>query len=712
MAIVEFPRMTGGVRFHVPREPEARDVICLVDGLSFMVRREVHDRLIPLLTGERSRAQLIAQCAGQLNATEVLAALHWLARHRAIDDVRAKGPWRVAVRWIGLPEDESLDAALAGAGLRRVAEAEAQLTIIVAAHYLSEELDHYNRQASGAWMLVRPDANLWLGPIFQPGRSACWECLAQRLRFNGRIDQYLASATGKRAQYQQSDRVRPERQTLFALAVQAARRYLETGKSPLVNALVSLKSESLETSRHRLIHRPQCSVCGQPPSPSDKPPRLVDPDDWSESNADKDAQARATLREFEYHISPVTGLLPGLTSQSQLRDIHVYSGGAYTTRTPENWRALEQSLSFRGAGKGLSEDIAKAGALAETLEWYTLGAQDHRLAINGTFANLSQRERAIPPPQLASFSADQYAHRETTNRAAATNKYMIPEPFDAKVSFDWVKLWSLSRGEWVQLPGAAVANSYKCPFMRHNPNGSAAGRSLTEAAVHATLELVERDAIALWWYNYAARPAMPLSHACTDLVRAMNREYARIGRRFWVLDVTTDLGIPVAAAISVGIGETVEELVMGFGAHFDPAVAMNRALTEMNQLQKKLVEVVPRDDRPRDQGGGADRLPPHIWPMGEASAGPSTAPREIASASPRKQIDWLLVNFGKHDLEMIVGDLTLPDVALPVARVVVPGLRAAYPQFGPGRIHDIPLTLGWISAPTPTTRMRLLPSPL
>jgi len=46
-------------------------------------------------------------------------------------------------------------------------------------------------------------------------------------------------------------------------------------------------------------------------------------------------------------------------------------------------------------------------------------------------------------------------------------------------------------------------------------------------------------------------------------------------------------------------------------------------------------------------------------------------------------------------------DMTRPDVGLPVAKVIVPGLRHFWARLAPGRLYDVPVTLGWLQQPTP-----------
>ena len=50
-------------------------------------------------------------------------------------------------------------------------------------------------------------------------------------------------------------------------------------------------------------------------------------------------------------------------------------------------------------------------------------------------------------------------------------------------------------------------------------------------------------------------------------------------------------------------------------------------------------------------------------------------------------------------MEVIVLDQTRPDIGMPVAKVVVPGLRHCHARFGPGRLYSVPVALGWRETP-------------
>ena len=122
------------------------------------------------------------------------------------------------------------------------------------------------------------------------------------------------------------------------------------------------------------------------------------------------------------------------------------------------------------------------------------------------------------------------------------------------------------------------------PTIHADSNGCAAGNTLEEAIVQGFLELVERDAYAIWWYNRLQRPEVDLSHFDDSYIRDLQIQLAGTGRRLWLLDVTSDLGIPSFVAISHWMENAQEFIEFGSGSHFDARIAVLRAMTELNQF--------------------------------------------------------------------------------------------------------------------------------
>ncbi len=224
------------------------------------------------------------------------------------------------------------------------------------------------------------------------------------------------------------------------------------------------------------------------------------------------------------------------------------------------------------------------------------------------------------------------------------------------------------------------------------------------------LELVERDSVALWWYNRVPRPRVDLSsfgHPSLDAIGTFLRER---GRDLWALDLTSDLGIPVFATVSRAV-EGPEGISLGFGAHLDPDVALMRAVTEHMQT---LAVVLPADRRGGLSVDAVSDPEARGWLTGARVAEhPYLAPDP--RARPRSRGDFLSRASGdllddilacqavveRHGLELLVLDATRPEIGVPVVKVIVPGLRHFWARFAPGRLFDVPVKLGWADCPRP-----------
>lgn len=82
-------------------------------------------------------------------------------------------------------------------------------------------------------------------------------------------------------------------------------------------------------------------------------------------------------------------------------------------------------------------------------------------------------------------------------------------------------------------------------FCHLAPNGHAAGNCLEEAILQGLLELVERDAVGIWWYNRVPRSEVALETFEQPYFLELAAHYRDLGYHLWVLDVTNDVGIPV-----------------------------------------------------------------------------------------------------------------------------------------------------------------------
>ncbi len=65
----------------------------------------------------------------------------------------------------------------------------------------------------------------------------------------------------------------------------------------------------------------------------------------------------------------------------------------------------------------------------------------------------------------------------------------------------------------------------------------------------------------------------------------------------------------------------------------------------------------------------------------------------------REQVLTCMRTVKQAGMDFLVLDQTRPDIEVPVARVIVPGMRHFYIRFAPGRLYDIPVKLGWLERP-------------
>ncbi len=211
-------------------------------------------------------------------------------------------------------------------------------------------------------------------------------------------------------------------------------------------------------------------------------------------------------------------------------------------------------------------------------------------------------------------------------------------------------------------------------------SGCAADVTKEGAALRAVLELVERDAAALWWRGgqrgRAVAPDSEAGHAAAALLEELRQGGQE--RRTWLLDITTDLQIPAIAAVSVR--KDGRGFAFGLAARLSAADAARAAIFEMcqSELAHHVVAAKQREagsaalndnDRRRLQHGELidARRCLLLQPQGDSRLPPSP----IAAGLPD-----ILARLAAHGITAYRLDLTRPMFQVPVVRVLAPGLQA------------------------------------
>ena len=217
---------------------------------------------------------------------------------------------------------------------------------------------------------------------------------------------------------------------------------------------------------------------------------------------------------------------------------------------------------------------------------------------------------------------------------------------------------------------------------------------------------MERDSYAIWWYNRLQRTEVDLGQFDDSYVRDLRTQLAEDGRKLWVLDVTSDLGIPSFVALAHWMKDGRENVEFGSGAHFDARIALLRALTELNQFLSIGLMGDGDGNKSTLDGTTPFRLQdhPYLTPTGSPAVQPGTG-LTFSRLDTREQVAACVDAVRRAGLDFLVLDQTRPDIGVPVARVIVPGMRHFYRRFAPGRLYDVPVKLGWRDRPTPESEL-------
>jgi oxazoline/thiazoline synthase len=616
---------------------------------------------------------------------------------------------RVRVESIDVQGASELGKALQGLGVR-VVKSSPDLTVTLVNDYLDRRLAELNRQRVSdktPWLLVQPSGAFPLvGPVFNPGLTACWTCLFDRMIRNREIKGFLDRGGAHPISVSPLSRNPVGQSSIQFAAVEIAKAVATEFRTDLRNHIASFDLLGSTIAKHYVAARPQCPTCGnkklqnqrRAPQPIELGPgdKLV-----MTSGGYRTVSSRSTVARFRKHVSPLTGVVTRLERIEVDLPMNTNFYAQHNFSAPaQNVDQLRSGLTGGSFGKGSTAEQGEASALMEAIERYSGIFQGDEIRTTRRFTDFPSGD-AIRPNEILLFSDEQYRTRGMhTHDSHQTQP--APDPFDPSARIEWSPVWSLRDKRLRYIPTSLLYFFYSGPAAFHaDSNGCAAGNTREEAIVQGFLELVERDAYAIWWYNRSQRTEVDLGQFDDSYVRDLKMQLEDTGRRLWVVDVTSDLGVPTYVAIVHWMQNGQENIEFGSGAHFDPRIAVLRSLTELNQFLSIGLMGGGTGEKPSLDGVNPLRLEeyPFLTPSRGAIIQPG-ASLKMPLANTRAQVDTCVEIATRAGLDFLVLDQTRPDVEVPVVRVIVPGMRHFYRRFGPGRLYDVPVKLGLRDRPS------------
>ena len=388
---------------------------------------------------------------------------------------------------------------------------------------------------------------------------------------------------------------------------------------------------------------------------------------YSSSGVERSVRPGATIRRARAVLDII-----GVTTVADVTDLDRVGIPNFMTVRPHD---LGPGISYYN-GKGTTRADAYAGALMEAVERHA-GERYDGPVIASSHYNLRDDHVCVDPAEIHVPMVRKYSEH---------------------LMLEWVLGFDLLTRRPTYAPLNCVVAPYSpssgMPLFYTSTNGLASGNSRVDAVCHALCEVIERDATALAMARADVRPAVAAiladigfggelsaepGEAPLILLRGLPRRAAALVRKLQragldvqLRNLTSATGIAtIACTITEPQGlPTVLNAHSGCGTHPDARIALTRALTEAAQSRLTCIQ------------GGREDLPDFVPAKGAApvearhGGGQTISFGDIASyehPSVTDDVEFTIERMRQSGFDQIVVvDITKPEVGIPVVRVIVP----------------------------------------
>lgn len=359
----------------------------------------------------------------------------------------------------------------------------------------------------------------------------------------------------------------------------------------------------------------------------------------------------------------------GITRIANITGLDVINIPVYVAHRP-NARSISVAQ-----GKGRTHAAAKASALMEAVETWHAETIDLPLRLN-SHQELEYKNDIIDVARLPRFK---------------------DHAFSPQARILWIEGDDLLSGKKKLVPYEMVHLDYRLPFpsghgcFMPSSSGLASGNHILEAIIHGMCELIERDALTLWYLKSPSLqerdkvdPHTVTDRRCADVMKLFHQADIHVG----IWDMTSDTGIPAfLCRLLPGTTSDISNIrpASGMGCHLSRDIALLRALTEAAQSRLGFISGA-RDDL--DRAGykkfltAAEYAKWHESILGQReNLKDFHSITSLETDSLEKDRDLVLEKLYKTGIKEIISiDLTKPEFGIPVARMVIPGLEGTLVQ--------------------------------
>ncbi len=314
-------------------------------------------------------------------------------------------------------------------------------------------------------------------------------------------------------------------------------------------------------------------------------------------------------------------------------------------------------------GKGFSSQQAKISALMESLEsWH---AERIRRPLFAGSVQQAEHEGLLVLP-VAHFP-----HRPSRLPLEQNPTQLI-------------EMTRLSTGQQAWAPLDCVSTDFtfdwqQPPIFMRSSNGLAAGCTLEQAGMHALTELVERHHVQHWWSQHGLfLPAVHLAESAEPKLQALLQRCAALQLKVLLWDLSAVAALPCVAVLLIAQpnGTSADSgLFTGYGCHPDLALAIQSAVLEAVQSRLTLISGSRDDlDYPQYQRCRQTAFQSQLWQHHRDSLA-FVGPMPITALQSANWLEWVRRVEQFYQQPVYGLDLTDSELAIPVIRLLIPGLQ-------------------------------------
>jgi ribosomal protein S12 methylthiotransferase accessory factor len=481
--------------------------------------------------------------------------------------IRERAPQvKVAAYCAPLHEDQEIQSLIQGSDLVLSCLSSSQSNLIL-------QLNRICLKTGICWIpCTLSGTEIILGPTVRPFDGPCYVCYRMRAIACSK-DPQTAKAYLRYLERRKQDDTGARENLVFGAGIAANLLGLEaikelTGiiKPPASGQITIFNLLDLSSSKHVVLPRPFCPVCGQDSRSSEFAAAIGQP---------SPVKGHSSSHQLEALVSDRTGIIKSLSRVN--RAIEEPDPPVIYQTILSHFDLQKRDESERAAcGKGQTAGEAAIGAIAEAVERYCASHVDPRKICTASWSAI-EKEGGIAPPDFVLYSPSQYRQ----------NAFPYP-PWNPNTEVRWITARELPSDKRVLVPASFVflsrlgCEAEDC-FCRTTSNGLAAGTTIESAVLHGLCELIERDGFMIHWMNRlpGTEIQLPANERPASSIVAWYRERG-IEVRFF--NLSTDLPGYVIMSLAITNSGEGPAVVCGLGCHLDPRLALQKSLFEVCQV--------------------------------------------------------------------------------------------------------------------------------